>query len=58
MMRFFNPATKTEALKGFDDITDCVVLDNDNWFFTTKEIPEGMELAVNENGEPVLIEIN
>lgn len=53
-MRFFNPVTKTEALKGFDDLTDCVELDNDNWFFTTKEIPEGMELAVNEYGEPVL----
>lgn len=53
-MRFFNPVIKTEALKDFDDLTGCVELENDNWFFTTKEIPEGMELAVNENGEPVL----
>lgn len=53
-MRFFNPVTKTEALKDFDDLTGCVKLANDNWFFITKEVPEGMELAVNENGEPVL----
>lgn len=27
-------------------------------FFTTTEIPQGMELTINEKGEPILIEVN
>lgn len=57
-MRFFNPQTMTEAIPGFHDITGAIALPDDNWFFTTAEMPEGMELAVSESGEPVLTEIN
>ncbi|EJV9556416.1 hypothetical protein ACNJ8R_004443 [Cronobacter sakazakii] len=55
-MRYFNPVTMTEVLPGIHDMTGAISLPDDNWFFTTSEIPEGMELAVNESGEPVLID--
>ncbi|EHW37456.1 hypothetical protein ECDEC9A_2511 [Escherichia coli DEC9A] len=38
-------------------MTGAVELPEDNWFFTASEIPEGMEISVNEKGEPILIEI-
>lgn len=57
-MRLFNPITMTEVLPEIHDVNGAVKLSNDNWFFKTKEIPEGMELAVNNNGEPILVEIN
>lgn len=55
-MRYFNPVTMTEVLPGFHDMAGAIALHDDNWFFTTSEIPDGMELAVNDNGEPVLID--
>lgn len=55
-MRYFNPVTMTEVLPGVHDMTDAIDLPDDNWFFTTSEIPEGKVLAVNTNGEPVLID--
>lgn len=56
-MRLFNPVTKTEVIPGFHDTTGAIELPDDNWFFTTSEIPEGKVLAVNENGEPVMNDI-
>lgn len=55
-MRLFNPETMTEIIPGIHDMTGAIELPDDNWFFTTTEIPEGMKLAANENGEPVLID--
>ncbi|MBM2904200.1 hypothetical protein [Escherichia coli] len=55
-MRLFNPVTMTEVIPGFHDTTGAVQLSDDNWFFTMTEIPEGKMLAVNDNGEPVLID--
>lgn len=57
-MRYFNPASLTEVLPGVHDMAGAVELPDENWFFTTQEIPEGMRLAVNENGEPVLVEVS
>lgn len=34
----------------------AIALPDDNWFFTTTEIPHGVVLAVNDSGEPVLID--
>ncbi|RAP72857.1 MULTISPECIES: hypothetical protein [Erwinia] len=56
-MRYFNPASLTEVLPGVHDITGAVELPDDNWFFTTQEIPEGKQLGAGESGEPVLIDI-
>ncbi|EHG6164149.1 hypothetical protein ACNDTH_000349 [Escherichia coli] len=56
-MRLFNPLTMTEVIPGLHDTTGAVELPEDNWFFTTDEIPEGKQLAVNENGEPVLVDL-
>lgn len=56
-MRLFNPVTKTEVIPGFHDTTGAIELPDDNWFFTAHEIPEGKMLAVNEIGEPVLIDV-
>ncbi|WP_095474245.1 hypothetical protein [Escherichia coli] len=56
-MRLFNPVTLTEVIPGLHDVTGAVELPEDNWFFTASEIPEGMEISVNEKGEPILIEI-
>ncbi|MCT6340414.1 hypothetical protein NEP95_26870 [Escherichia coli] len=53
----FNPVTLTEVIPGLHDVTGAVELPEDNWFFTASEIPEGMEISVNEKGEPILIEI-
>lgn len=55
-MRLFNPVTMTEVIHGFHDTTGATELPDDNWFFTTPEIPDGKMLAVNERGEPVLID--
>ncbi|EIT7651414.1 hypothetical protein OMZ83_004413 [Escherichia coli] len=57
-MRLFNPVTMTEVIPGLHDVTGAIELPDDNWFFTTTEIPDGMELTVNEKGEPILIEVN
>lgn len=57
-MRLFNPETMTEVIPGFHDVTGAIALPDDNWFFTTTEIPEGKVLAINDNGEPVLTEVN
>lgn len=55
-MRYFNSTTMTEALPGIHDITGAVSLSDDNWFFTSSSMPQGKMLAVNENGEPILID--
>ncbi|ENC81747.1 hypothetical protein ECP03047775_5149 [Escherichia coli P0304777.5] len=39
-------------------MTGAIELPEDNWFFTMTEIPQGMELTINEKGEPILIEVN
>lgn len=56
-MRLFNPITMTEVILGFHDTGGAIQLPEDNWFFRIQEIPEGMRLAVNEKGEPILVEI-
>ncbi|HCR2161516.1 hypothetical protein L8P37_14990 [Enterobacter asburiae] len=56
-MRLFNPITMTEVIHGFHDTGGAIQLPEDNWFFRIQEIPEGMRLAVNEKGEPILVEI-
>lgn len=56
-MRLFNPVTMTEVLPGIHDTTGSIELPDDNWFFTIDKIPEGKILAVNDNGEPVMIDI-
>ncbi|GLR09056.1 hypothetical protein COO59_02540 [Mixta theicola] len=56
-MRYFNSVSLTEVLPGVHDMTGATKLPDDNWFFTAHEIPEGMRLAANENGEPVLTHI-
>lgn len=58
IVRLFNPVTMTEVIPGLHDVTGAIELPDDNWFFTTTEIPDGMELTVNEKGEPILIEVN
>ena len=57
-MRYFNTETMTEGLPGIHDMTGAVGLPDDYWFFTQTEIPEGKRLAVNEHGEPILVEIS
>ena len=57
IVRLFNPVTLTEVIPCLHDVTGAVELPEDNWFFTASEIPEGMEISVNEKGEPILIEI-
>lgn len=56
-MRLFNPVTMTEVLKGIHDTAGAVELPDNHWFFTSNRIPEGMVLATNEAGEPVLMTI-
>ena len=56
-MRLFNPETLTEVIPGIHSTEGAVELPDDNWFFTATEIPDGEMLAVNENGEPILIDI-
>lgn len=56
-MRLFNPETLTEIIPGIHSAEGAVELPDDNWFFTATEIPDGKMLAVNENGEPILINI-
>lgn len=57
-MRLFNPVTLTEVIPGLHDMTGAIELPEDNWFFTMTEIPQGMELTINEKGEPILIKVN
>lgn len=57
-MRLFNPVTLTEVIPGLHDVAGAIELPEDNWFFTMTEIPQGMELTINEKGEPILIEVN
>ncbi len=56
-MRLFNPETMTEVLPGFHDTSGAIELPDDNWFFTMTEIPEGKQLSVNDEGEPILIDV-
>lgn len=56
-MRLFNPETLNEVIPGIHSTEGAVELPDDNWFFTATEIPDGKMLAVNENGEPILIDI-
>jgi len=56
-MRYFNPETMTEILPGFHDMTGAISLPDDCWFFTLSEVPEGKQLAVDENGVPVMVDI-
>ena len=58
IVRLFNPVTLTEVIPGLHDVTGAIELPEDNWFFTMTEIPQGMELTINEKGEPILIEVN
>ena len=58
IVRLFNPVTLTEVIPGLHDVTVAIELPEDNWFFTMTEIPQGMELTINEKGEPILIEVN
>ena len=58
IVRLFNPVTLTEVIPGLHDVTGAIELPEDNWFFTITEIPQGMELTINEKGEPILIEVN
>lgn len=55
-MRYFNSATMTEALPDIHNTAGAIVLPDDNWFFTSSYIPQGKMLAVNENGEPILVD--
>lgn len=57
IMRMFNPKTMTEILTGVHDTADSIELPDDNWFFTSSCIPKGKMLAVNENGEPILVDV-
>lgn len=54
-MRLFNPNTLTEVIPGFHDTTGAIELPDDSWFFTIKEIPEGKQLSVDDQGAPVLV---
>ncbi len=56
-MRYFNSTTMTEVLPGIHDTAGTISLPDDNWFFTLSYMPQGKRLAVNENGEPVLIDV-
>ncbi|AST79544.1 TPA: hypothetical protein K0P24_003919 [Citrobacter farmeri] len=56
-MRLFNPETLTEVIPGIHSTEGAVELPDDNWFFTATKIPDGKMLAVNDNGEPILIDI-
>ncbi|HHK9555470.1 TPA: hypothetical protein ACQZHX_004914 [Enterobacter sichuanensis] len=56
-MRLFNPITMTEVIPGFHDTTGAIELPDDNWFFTSTEIPDKKMLAVNDSGEPILIDV-
>ena len=58
IVRLFNPVTLTEVIPGLHDVTGAIELPEDDWFFTMTEIPQGMELTINEKGEPILIEVN
>ena len=58
IVRLFNPVTLTEVIPSLHDVTGAIELPEDNWFFTMTEIPQGMELTINEKGEPILIEVN
>lgn len=57
-MRLFNPVTMTEVLPGFHDITDAIELPENNWFFVTTEIPEGMQLSIDDSGAPILVYVS
>ncbi|EOB3111595.1 hypothetical protein ACIJH7_003614 [Yersinia enterocolitica] len=56
-MRLFNPETLTEVIPGIHSTEGAVELPDDNWFFVMDSIPEGKELAVNEAGEPILVDV-
>lgn len=56
-MRLFNPVTMTEVIPGFHNTTGAIEVSDDNWFFSSTEIPDGKMLAVNDSGEPILIDV-
>lgn len=56
-MRLFNPETLNEVIPGIHDVEGAVELPDNNWFFVMDSIPEGKELAVNEAGEPILVDV-
>ncbi|MEE9695875.1 hypothetical protein V4841_04875 [Lelliottia amnigena] len=47
----------TEVLPGIHDMTGVIPLPDDCWFFTATEMPEGKQLAVDESGVPVLVDL-
>lgn len=56
-MRLFNPNNMTEVIPGIHSTEGAIELPDDNWFFITPEIPEGKVLAINDSGEPILIDV-
>lgn len=56
-MRYFNSETMTEVLTGIHNTARAISLPDDNWFFTLSYMPKGKMLAVNENGEPILVDV-
>ncbi|EOI3576543.1 hypothetical protein BS412_14740 [Cronobacter turicensis] len=57
-MRLFNPVALTEVIPGIHDVSGAVELPETHWFFKTQQIPEGSQLTVNDNGEPILVSID
>lgn len=56
-MRLFNPNNMTEVIPGIHSTENAIELPDDNWFFASTEIPDGKMLAVNDSGEPILIDV-
>lgn len=56
-MRLFNPETLTEVIPGIHDTDGAVKLPDDNWFFVLDRIPDGKRLATDENGHPILVDL-
>lgn len=57
-MRLFNPKNMTEVLVGLHDIECSIQLPDEHWFFKETQIPKDKIIAINEKGEPILIDIN
>lgn len=58
IVRLFNPVALTEVIPGIHDVSGAVELPETHWFFKTQQIPEGSQLTVNDNGEPILVSID
>ena len=50
MTRYYNPETKTEAVKGVHSLEGCVELSEDHIFF--KPLPEDKEFEYDAGGIP------